>query len=199
MVDGKRQKAALDALIKTLQADQLAVPEHILNLLLPPAYGEYRNREHFKTRTGLNFDALGAVEVAARISLKLILNPQRANRLVEQHAREKNIPSLGKVIGSIVKNTWQKNWSDSYYQAVQDSINTVVLDELMKLAASAEISLQTKAVSMNALQNLAQSLKRIKTPLAKQAVRSIKDFIKKDQVINAIKPLDIPPGSPIGM
>lgn len=199
IVEGKRQKKALDALVKTLQADQLAVPEHLLNLLSPPAFGDSRNREHFKSRTGVNFDALGAVEAAARIPLNLLFNPQRANRLVEQHARKRDIPSLKVVIETILKNTWQKNWPDPYRQAVQDSINAVVLDELMQLTASDKISLQTKAICMDELQKLSHTLKRIKTPLAKQVVRDIQNFTKKDKIMESSKPVKIPPGSPIGM
>lgn len=199
MVSGKQQLMALNALMQTLQAEQLAVPEHILKLLSPPAFGDFRNREHFKSRTGLNFDALGAAEVATQIPLKLIFNPQRANRLVEQQARNHNIPSLGNVIDVIIENTWKKKHSDSYHQAVQDSINSTVLHELMNLTASEELSLKTKAICMNKLDGLAQSLKRNKSPLAKQAVRIIHEFFENNKVKKAIKPLKIPPGSPIGM
>jgi len=199
LIDGTRQKAALNSLMATLQAEHLAVPEHILNLLLPPAYGDSRNREHFKPRTGLNFDALGAAEVAAQITMKLIFNPQRANRLVEQHARQSDIPSLSQVIDTVLDNTWKKQVSHGYQQAVQDSINSVVLNELMKLTASHEVSLKTKAICMDELISLGQSLKKIKTSFAKQVVRDIQNFIERNKRLEPLKPMKIPPGSPIGM
>lgn len=199
MVSAEKQKQALNALIKTLHADQLAVPESILDLLLPPPAGSFRNREHFKSRTGLNFDALGAAEIAARDTLKKLLNPQRANRLIEQHARNKSIPSLDRVLQTLLDATWNKKWNNSYYTEVQNSINVAVLQEIMNLAANESASAQTQATSKQRLINFSKSLKRQKSALAKQTVRDIQKFIKEGKVITVSKPLPSPPGSPIGM
>jgi hypothetical protein len=199
MVDGKIQKLALNALIKTLQADQLAVPESILKLLLPPPEASFRNREHFTSRTGLNFDALGAAEVAARDTLKLLLNSQRANRLIEQHARNNSIPSLDSVLQTIIDQTWDKKWNDSYYVEVQNSINTAVLSEIINLAANESSSPQTQAITKQKLIDFSKTLKKQKSALAKQAVRDIQKFIQEGKVIINSKPQPSPPGSPIGM
>lgn len=198
LVDGKRQQQALVMLMKTLHADQLAVPENILQLLLPPPDGSYRHREHFKHRTGLNFDALGAAETAAQITLKFLLNPQRANRLIEQHARLKTIPSLSQVIDTLINNTWNKQWDNDYYTEVQNSINSAVLKELMKLVSNQSTSPQAKAITTEKLIQLKNSLSKHKTPIAKQAVRDIEKFIQDGDMPETTKPLSIPPGSPIG-
>jgi hypothetical protein len=199
MVDGQTQTQALMALIKTLQADQLAVPESILNLLLPPPEGSFRNREHFKSRTGLNFDALGAAEIAARDTLKNLLNPQRANRLIEQHARNSSIPSLDTVLQTILDKTWNKNWKGGYHTEVQNSINVAVLAEIMNLAANESSSPQTQAITKQKLIDFSKTLKKQKSAHAKQAVRDIQKFIKEGKVIINSKPQPSPPGSPIGM
>jgi len=199
IVNGKTQKKALDVLMKTLHADQLAIPESILNLLLPPPAGSFRNREHFKSRTGLNFDSLGAAEIAARDTLKFIFNPQRANRLIEQHARNKSIPSLASVFKTTLDNTWNKKWKDSYYIEVQNSINVAVLQEIMKLAANDSASPQTQAITKQTLIDFSKVLKKRKSALAKQSVRDIQKFINEGKLIKQSKPQPSPPGSPIGM
>jgi hypothetical protein len=199
MVDAATQSQALKALMQTLHADQLAIPESILNLLLPPPEGSFRNREHFTSRTGLNFDALGAAEIAARDTLKLVLNPQRANRLIEQHSRNQSIPSLKTVLQTIIDNTWDKKWDNDYYVEVQNSINAAVLQEIINLAASESASPQTQAITKQKLIDFSKSLKKHKSALAQQAVRDIQKFIQEGKVINNSKPQPSPPGSPIGM
>ena len=198
IVSGIRQKQALTGLMQTLHADQLAVPENILVLLLPPLDGSFRNREHFKHRTGLNFDALSAAQTAAQLTLELILNPQRANRLIEQHARNETIPDLSSVFDIIIKNTWEKKWNNKYYTAVQNSINAIVINELMRLAANKQSSFQVKAITTDKLISLSQTLAKTKTPMANQARRNIAHFIKDGTMPIATKLIIIPPGSPIG-
>jgi hypothetical protein len=199
MVDAEKQAQALNVLMKTLHADHLAVPESILDLLLPPPEASFRNREHFTSRTGLNFDALGAAEIAARDTLKLLLNPQRANRLIEQHARNNSIPSLDTVLQTILDNTWNTNWDNNYYNQVQNSINAAVLQELMNLAANESASPQTQAITKQKLIDFSKTLKKQKSVLAKQAMRDIQKFIQEGKVIINSKPQPSPPGSPIGM
>ena len=199
MVDAEKQKQALKVLMKTLQADQLAVPESILDLLLPPPEGSFRNREHIKSRTGINFDALGAAEIAARDTLKLVLNPQRANRLIEQHSRNISIPSLEIVLQTILNNTWNKQWDNNYLAEVQNSINAATLQEIMNLAANESASPQVQAITKQKLIDFSKTLKKQKSALAKQAYRDIQKFIKEGNVIINSKPQPSPPGSPIGM
>jgi hypothetical protein len=53
-----------------------------------------RNREVFKIRTGLGIDPLAMAETAADLVVQLLLNRERAARLVEHHARDSEQPSL---------------------------------------------------------------------------------------------------------
>ena len=43
-----------------------------------------RTRESFKSMTGVSFDPLSAVSTASEMTLSLLLNPERMNRLVIQ-------------------------------------------------------------------------------------------------------------------
>ncbi len=65
MVSPRDQLACLDAMLKTIEADFLAIPEVILDIIPPKPLGYQRDREHFKSRTGITFDPLAAAESAA--------------------------------------------------------------------------------------------------------------------------------------
>lgn len=198
LVSADRQKAALDVLMRTIQADELAIKEDTLRILLPPVYGSARDREHFDHRTGLNFDALAAVEGAARFTLSLLLNSQRAARLIEHNARNPEIPGLGEVIETVFENTWYKKWDKAYHSQVQHSINWVVLQELMQLAANKQSSPQVRAVVIEHLDQLRKKLSKNKHHMARQAVRDIRNFMEQQNFNEEAVEIKVPPGSPIG-
>ena len=83
-VSAAAQRAALDALLGTLQADELAIPSAVLDLLPPRPPGFGRTRELFPRYTGSAFDAITPAVVAADHTVSQILQPSRAARLVEQ-------------------------------------------------------------------------------------------------------------------
>ncbi|MFK8013439.1 MAG: zinc-dependent metalloprotease [Marinicellaceae bacterium] len=197
-VNEKTQKQAINALMQTLDAEQLAIPEDLLELLLPPPSGSYRSREHFKSRTGLNFDALGTVEVAAKETLRKLLHPHRANRMIEHHARDESLPSLNYLLQTLINNTWKKSSKNSYQQQVQNSINSATLDALMNLASHEDSSLLTVSITQKNILDLGKLLKKQKSALAQHAHRKIQKFMLEGKVISNKKSLPTPPGSPIG-
>src|SRR5690606_38405319 len=93
------QRAALAGVVGTLAPEVLVVPERVLALLQPrsAAFGGF-NTELFPRRTGLTFDPVGAATVAADHTISLLLNAQRAARLVEQHARDGSTPGFPEVL-----------------------------------------------------------------------------------------------------
>jgi len=200
LVDAGTQRQALDAVLSTLSVEQLAVPEHLLPYLLPPVEGSYRNREHFKHRTGLNFDALGVAETAARHSLQLLLNPQRANRLVEHHARDASLPSLNELLNQLWRHTWDQQHRDDYLQAVQQGINWVTLQQIISLAADPQLAAITQAQVQAFLQVQSGDLKKAgrKHPLSALAHRTIDRFLDQPTQHHPYQEPAIPPGSPIG-
>ena len=86
VVPAERQRGALAALLRTISPDALTLAPEIVNSIPPRPMGYNRHRETFPSRAGLAFDALAPAEVAANHTLRLILQPDRAARLIEQHA-----------------------------------------------------------------------------------------------------------------
>src|ERR1700744_785236 len=116
IVPAAQQRAALDAVLKTLDPAALTLPESLIKILppRPPGYDLSRsgNPEPFPARTGLTFDPEGAVESAANLTLELLFEPTRATRLVQYKDRQSEEPggnaSLGldDVIEATLRATW---------------------------------------------------------------------------------------------
>ncbi len=200
IVGPNSQLAALDAVLETIQTDTLALPKNLLPFLLPPVEGSFRDREHFKHRTGLNFDALGVAETAAKHSLSLLLNAARINRLVEHHARDQQYPSLPNMLNKLWSQTWGQTHSDNYFQTIQQGINWVTLQQLMTLAFDENASPHTQAELQNFLRNKQKSLAKSRKDKAFNlaAANAINQFLADPKKVRSSQPKPIPPGSPIG-
>jgi hypothetical protein len=141
------QKRALEAVIKTFSPEALTLPEALLRILppRPPAYK--RTRESFPARTGLTFDPLAAAESGADLTLKLLLDPDRASRLVEYSARDASNLSLDQVIDAVLQSTWKAPHATGLQAATQSVIETAALENLLTLAANQTTSPQASATA----------------------------------------------------
>ncbi|WP_417656123.1 zinc-dependent metalloprotease [Pseudidiomarina aestuarii] len=104
-VNGSQQQRALRQLLRTIDADTLAVNSTIQGWLQPLAYGEPSNREHFRGATGLIPDAHAMATSSAAFSLDLLLHPERLGRLQQQHAHDDTIPAVAAVLNGIAETT----------------------------------------------------------------------------------------------
>lgn len=192
------QKKALKASLKTLDAETLAIPERILDLFPPRAFGYSRSRESFKSNTGVSFDALGAVATASDMSLGLLLNSERANRLIQQKSLDKSNLGLEEVLQELVKNTFGKTHKSDYLTQVQSSINFNVLKHVMNLSASDNSIPQVKALANAILRELKNSFSKTNSAIAKEMLYRIDQFMEKPEKFKVIPSPSIPDGSPIG-
>ena len=147
------QIAALDALLATISAPELAIPESVIETLPPRPSGYGRTRELFPRYTGLTFDAITPAVVAADHTVGEILNDQRAARLVQQHALDESLPSLVEVIDSLLAATFGAHPSSGYEAEINRAVERVVVDHLMRLAATAQMP-QVRAVASMTLEQL---------------------------------------------
>jgi hypothetical protein len=94
IVAPEEQRRALDAVLDTIKPDALMLPESLLKLIPPRPAGYARTREDFRIRTQPTFDALTPAETIADHVSGFLLNPERAARLVQFHARDPRAPGL---------------------------------------------------------------------------------------------------------
>ena len=203
----EKQREALDAMLKTLSAEKLTMPERIVDLVPPRPIGYYDSRELFNSYTDPVFDPLGAAETAAAMSAELLFNTERAARLVDAEARDSTRLGLGDMLDTVINKTWKRPIENGYEGAVQNTINHVVLYQMMNLAADDEASSQVRAVTnfkLEALrewmreeaENRAEKEQRIASLL--YGYRTLQQFKDKGEMFMPTKPLSPPPGSPIG-
>ena len=194
------QEQALKSILKTLDAELVAVPKDKLDLFPPRAIGFNRSRESFKGRTGVSFDALSVAETAADMTLGLLLHPERASRLIQQKSLDKGQMGLKEVLGETIKQTFDLSHRDAYEEEVQNTINFRVLYHIMNLAAHDDVHPQVNAMANEALKNLkTQLLGSGKNGISVEMVQRIDNFMKDPSKFKLIPVPKIPDGSPIGM
>ncbi len=192
------QKAALEAVVKTLNSEHLMIPESQLKLFPPRAFGYNRTRESFKSDMGVSFDAFGAAATSSNMTLSLLLHPQRANRLVQQKSMDsKNIGFID-VLNSVLANVFNQPSTTAYEKEVTRTIQYVTLHQLLGLVANDNASPQVKAIVNDKLDSFKKMIDA-KSSFGKEMLREINKFREDPDEFKRMSPPKIPDGSPIGM
>jgi len=190
-----------------LKPENLALPESLLRLIPPRPPGYSRTREDFRIRTSPAFDALAPAEAYANHVCDFLFNPERAARVVEFHARDSaNYPAFGDVLDKIVTETFRAPARADYEGEIQRTVNAVVLNEFMSLAANERASNEVRAIAELKLDELKIWATEHANPTSNQNQRAfllyvsnqIKRFQDDPKKMNLTKPNDPPDGQPIG-
>ncbi len=207
IVPADEQRRALDSLLKTISPKNLAIDEKLLSIIPPRPPGYRQNRELFPGYTGSTFDPLAAAESAANLTVGLILQPQRASRMVDYHSRDKNIPGLSEILDRLIVATWKSEEKQGTLAEIQRVVNNVVMLNVMRLAVEERAIPQARAIAFLKLEDLKNWLiKDYYTVDDKDqkahffyAASQIKLFLENPSQIKLTLPLSSPPGAPIGM
>ena len=152
-MSAEKQLEALEALAATLEPSELAIPKAVIDKL-PPRPSEYgSHRELFPRTTGSAFDVITPAAVAADITVGFVLEPDRAARLVGQHAVDPSLPSLEAVIDRLVEATFEGSAGNAYEEEILRASQRVVVDRLMWLSARAALA-QVRATASHRLEQL---------------------------------------------
>jgi hypothetical protein len=189
------QRKALTAVLKSLSPATLTLPESILKVLPPRPPGLPRTRESFPSETGLTFDPVATAESAADLTLQVLFNPARASRLVEYHARNPQEPSLEEVEEAAFKAS-SADGATGLEAPVARAVNARVVEWLLVLAASPQASSEARAVTRAYLIALRPRL--LLDPSAQAESARIDDFLRDPAKFVTAKPIEAPPGMPIG-
>lgn len=212
-VPAPRQRAALDAVLGTLDPAVLDLPESLLVRLVPPAAGYPPRHEFFDGRASPAFDALGAAATAADLTLATLLPPERLARLADFHRRDPAMPGPDDLLAALVRRAFDGPAPAA--PRLQEIRRTVQATTVRRLLVSAAVPSQTSAVRAaieSALARLATRLSaaaRPGEPHADQALRAllardIRRFLSRPAAsppFGAAPPgaaPELPPGPPIG-
>jgi len=207
IVSPGHQRAALNALIGTLNVEVLALDERILRLIAPRSLDSQRGRETFSTRSDPVFDPLSAAQSAAGYSVGMMLHPARAARLVQFHARDEQNPSLDETIDRLIQTTWKSSREKGYLAEIGRAVDHATLYHLMHLVADKDAAPQVRAVAANKLGDLSAWLKTRLRRVQKNddaerahyqyAIASIARFLENPTEVELSPPAVMPDGSPI--
>ncbi len=199
-VSAAQQKAALDALAATLKPSELAVPKNALDKIPPRPSGWGMHRELFARYTGDAFDPISPASIAADVTIGFTLQPDRAARMVAQHALDPSLPGLSEVIDTLTKATFKSAAGTPYEQEIRRATARALIDRLMWLAGGATMP-QVRAEASAALGRLAgDGLPTAADDAAnKLFAADIKRFLERPmEPIRTPATFDAPPGAPIG-
>jgi len=198
IVSKDEQMRALMAVLNTLDTKTLTIPEVLLKLFPPRAFGYERGRESFKSKTGVAFDALGAVATASDMTLALLLHPERANRLIQQKALNPTNIGLDVVLQALVERVFTFKYSSEYEKEVQQTVQFVTLQRLLNLVVIPLSIPQTKAIANRVIDDLMKMISRDSDAFSIQLKREISEFREHPENFKIIESPKIPDGSPIG-
>jgi hypothetical protein len=198
------QRKALESLAATLMPSELTVPRKILDSIPPRPPGWGVHRELFPRTTGAGFDPLSPATIAADVTIGFVLQPDRAARLVAQHAIDPALPGLEGVVDRLVKATFDAPTATPYEAEVRRATERVLVDRLAGLAAAAQ-NPQVRALASLKLQRLAARLRvngaKSEADIAQHTLLAadITRFLERPaDNAKTLPAAPAPPGAPIG-
>jgi hypothetical protein len=206
-VPAAEQRRALRAVLATISPTELAFSKTILAKIPPRPSGFPQHRELFDKVTDPVFDAISPAAAAADMVMQLVFNPERAARLVQQHAMDNTWPGLGEVIDSTLA-AGKPAPEDSYQGALGHAVERVVVDRLMWLAQTAR-SPEVKAIATLKLKTFLDQLPEVDphkltgagegTAHVMQLAADIRRFLERPWDPQSLpRAFAAPPGMPIG-
>ncbi|WP_428657466.1 zinc-dependent metalloprotease [Runella sp.] len=204
-VNGKEQREALAALLQTIQPDFLKVPDGVLKMTPPRAFGYNANpRETFKRRTGLVFDPLAPPEAATGLTLRMLLNPERLSRLVIQSSIDASLPSLEEVLDQLINATWKSAAPRvNYTGEIERLVENLALGHLLDISRNKDVTPQVRAIVSLKVQELKGWLATRTSTDSKQkahylfANRQIEEASTNAGDLIPVSPMTPPDGQPI--
>ncbi|WP_245978826.1 zinc-dependent metalloprotease [Aurantiacibacter xanthus] len=200
-IDAATQRAAIAALIGTLDEDFLTVPARLLPMLSVPITrtGDPQfDTEVFRNAGAAAFDPLVAADVAAQITLDSLLAPARLTRMVEQHRQDASMPGVTDLVDELV--------SDVINARSNEVGRRIAWRTVLSLAGAMrdeEVSPEAAAIIAGRLDRLKDELEGTKGGVDADWAHYVADLLDEPEALAAVlankeEAPEIPPGMPIG-
>lgn len=203
-VPAAQQMMALDAITDVVAPANLALPRGLLAQLPPRPFLIEPSRELFDRWTGLTFDPLSPGATIANVTFDLLLDSERAARLVAQRAIDPTLPGLAEVLRRVESKIFASAPTASPYDAALSAlVQRAYVDHVLTLAESAEMPL-VRAEARYALVSLLDGALRSGSGGRSSASHEQLASDIRGWIAGTYKPAEkrvkitVPPGSPIG-
>ncbi|MEO0878455.1 MAG: zinc-dependent metalloprotease [Pseudomonadota bacterium] len=209
-VDGARQEAALQAILKTIDPGALDLPDSVIQKITPQlgGFGPFAGgAEQFDQHAAPAFDVTAAADTAASVTLGALLHPARVSRLVEFNRRDPALPSLDGVLNAIDTAVFAEDALDRRQRLIAQTVQTRFVSALIALSMNDTASAGARAIVEAKLRALEARLRPGLSSVnaANAGHRSflaarIRRHLERSAPESAarIDAPDAPPGSPIG-
>ena len=200
-VSATHQRAALSAMLATLEPTALNIPERVTSLIPPRPPQSGASRELFPRHTGYVFDPMAAASTAALITLDQLTDHKRAARLNNQHRVDASLPSFGEVLTILIDDRWPET-KDPELLSIERAVQLLLVDRLADLLANTQAAPQVRADALDALSKMKRRAERtrVKDPASgahmKYLAKCVATIMENPEAY-AAGDLTVPPGSPI--
>jgi len=205
-IDRPRQLEALRLLVTALQPEELAIPDTVLTLMVPGATAVSPSVELFGSRTRPAFDELGAARTLAQMVVDLLLQRERAARLVQFASRPGPQLTLPALIDTLVDATWRPTRASAKEAALQRVTQRAIVDRLILLAADSVASPEVRSIAelkLAAIRSEATARGAAGDATSRahwQAIaRDVERWIENREIPRLSPALVAPPGDPFGL
>jgi hypothetical protein len=200
-----KQREALKALMATIQPKELAIPERITTRIPPSPYG-FSGGWSFDSPAGIVFDPLAIARALSSYVADGILQPDRVERMIAQHARNAAAPSADEVINTMIESVYTNAAASTPNEsALRRAARRSVVDALITLASNQRATPDARAIAEHHLNRLATRL--VTATAADNEDRAANGAVVRDArnwLDKRIAPprttalIQLPPGTPIG-
>ena len=146
-VPAETQQDALAAVLDTLTREFLELPTAVLDLIPPRAPGDDNAAERFDN-SDLLLDGEGIAAAGIRMTLELLLDPVRAERMIDQQVRNTDMPGFDAVCEALMVQGWARSGED------HGALRAQVLERWMDLAVRADVSVRVQRVAWKSLSEI---------------------------------------------
>ena len=204
IVPPSRQRRALELVLDALEPEELAIPERVLELMAPRAFGYESNDWYFASDAYPAFDQVGAARTLASMAIGNLLDRRRIARLVALRARDVDLPSAEEVIGRVIQRAWEP-YTPAELGVLRRVVQRAVVDGLIDLAGDPAASVESRAAAEWGLRRLLDTLQGGDPRLPEEqahrmlAWADIERFLnRRDDGTPRSTPAPMAPGTPIG-
>ena len=200
-VSKSEQTEALNAIIDCIDPKALALPTDVLKLIPPRPSGYEFNRELFKKRTGLAFDALSPAEAAADLPLSFLFDDDRLNRMA-QYQNIQDGMGVNEMLDLLIAKTWKAPRRKGLEKMIQEQNEQILLTYLLAGSINNNLSFAAKGQVLEALNGLKNHITtQQKTATDKSHKAHLALALERMKTPEQAKPTlhtAPPPGAPIG-
>ena len=193
------QRNALMVYLDAMSPKSLSVPNELRNLLPPRSFSNPRTRENFLSQTGVTFDYLGVANSLSDNLIKMLLHPNRANRLVTQYGFDSNQLSLKETLTMLVDDFFKVKYLNKHYEQLNEIIKANILKHIMFLGQHSDANSIVKSIVYSQLVGLDRWLSAQEEADFSEAHRfQINRYFDKPSDFIPPSVNRLPDGSPIG-